>query len=482
MYRNPILRAPLKGPLLYGGSLSLQKEGFYLSLAKLSRNELNLEGRYFASVSLCADAKYTMRLGIGVRDITPPVGSTTLAGWSSRGGKLSEGKYDELTVRSVALSCQGRKGLLVTLDLLGLNRKLNDEISARLSEEFNIPSHRILITSSHTHSGPPSGYIDAPLLKWLPEGDYPELLSNAVVDSCREALDDLETCQLYLGRGKCNVGINRRRLKDDRAYLAPNEEGIRDDEVIAIKVTRKDGTVKAILFHYACHPTTVYSNYITADYPGEAKRVIERELGEGPVAIFLQGCCGDVRPRLIDGERFRSGTIEDSRRFGEELGLEVVKLCQSDPIKLSSHFSSSLKEVELPFAEPLSQEEIREKLASGNEREQRWAQVQLEYGDAAPTSVPFRIQRFNLAKELSLVALEGEVCVGYQIMTKALSDAKLNLAVGYSNGCIGYVPTAQIIGEGGYEGTSLRDWGAPAVFSTEIENILMEAIRDITTS
>jgi hypothetical protein len=420
-----------------------------------------------------------MKVGIGTRNITPEIGETTLSGWGSRGSKLTEGKYDDLKVKSMAFSSQDRRGLIVTLDLLGLNRDLDDKVRERLVSRFKLSPEDILITSSHTHSGPPSGYIDTPILSWKPEGNYSEFLTDAVEESCVEAFGDLETCELYMGTGSCNISINRRKIVDGNTYMLPNEEGTRDSEVIAVKVQRKDGSVKAVLFHYACHPTTVYSYNVTADYPGEAKKVIERDMGGDVTAIFLQGCCGNVRPRLIEGEKFRSGTIEDSRRFGEELGGEVIRICESNPVKLVPRLFTAWKEIGLTFAGRPSQEELKRKSESGNDRERKWAQVILSYGDKVPTANPFRIHRFDLAEELSLIGLEGEVCVEYQLAIKKLSEKILNLAVGYSNGCIGYIPTAQIIGEGGYEANSVRDWGAPSVYSTEIEEMLISQVSKL---
>ena len=67
------------------------------------------------------------------------------------------------------------------------------------------------------------------------------------------------------------------------------------------------------------------TNYlITADYPGAAAAFVEGAYGDQTLALFLQGCTGDVRPNFTapDGS-FRSATWTELARAGRELGGAV---------------------------------------------------------------------------------------------------------------------------------------------------------------
>jgi hypothetical protein len=124
-------------------------------------------------------------------------------------------------------------------------------------------------------------------------------------------------------------------VRDGICLFAPNPDGVRDDEVtVLVFRDAREGTILAVLFHFTCHPTVMGDYCITADYPGAARRVIERAFN-GAAAGFLPGCFGDIRPNctFIGGTKFRRGQPEDVALFGEALGNEVVRVAQeaTDP-------------------------------------------------------------------------------------------------------------------------------------------------------
>src|SRR5437867_3008715 len=86
------------------------------------------------------------------------------------------------------------------------------------------------------------------------EGTYQDLFGKA--------LEDLEPARLWQGQGSCTLAVNRRRpLPDDPTRvspsLLPNPQGATDADVPVLKVVRTDGSTKAVVFLYACHPTTI---------------------------------------------------------------------------------------------------------------------------------------------------------------------------------------------------------------------------------
>ena len=83
-----------------------------------------------------------------------------------------------------------------------------------------------------------------------------------------------------------------------------------------------DGRPLAVVYNFACHPLLgVPGSALTANLPGFASEVIEDNLGDGAMALFLQGAGGDVTEVLYkDVARAR-----DAEPVGRMLGLSTLK-------------------------------------------------------------------------------------------------------------------------------------------------------------
>lgn len=197
---------------------------------------------------------------------------------------------------------------------------------------------------------------------------------------------------------------------------------MRDDEVtVIIGCDAESNDVRAVLFHYTCHPTLLGIPAVSGDYPGEALHHIETNL-EGACAGFLPGCFGDVRPNviLIGGKKFRAATLLDVEEFGTALGAEVVHVVQEniDSEPLHPRLSATAEIVSLPMQKE-------------------------------PEHTPLTFQRIDLADELGLIAIGAEMGVDYGHFIKSLGEKKSWIPVGYANGLIGYVCPAYQYEEGG---------------------------------
>jgi neutral ceramidase len=105
-----------------------------------------------------APAQGALRAGVGRADITPKTGYY-LGGWT-RADRVARGQHTRLHSRALVLERDGRKLALVQLDLFmvpsGMVRHIGEALAARGFSERNI-----LISASHTHSGP-GGYANYP--------------------------------------------------------------------------------------------------------------------------------------------------------------------------------------------------------------------------------------------------------------------------------------------------------------------------------
>ena len=86
---------------------------------------------------------------------------------------------------------------------------------------------------------------------------------------------------------------------DGRAAVGLNPDGVADPTLTVVRLDGEDDRPVATIVHYACHPIILGpdNTYVTPEYPGIVKRVVEAALGGH--CLFVQGACGDVGPREL---------------------------------------------------------------------------------------------------------------------------------------------------------------------------------------
>ena len=423
-----------------------------------------------------------MRVGTGTRCITPQE-PLTLAGYAS--DRTFREVHDDLYVKCLSVSSTQGRGLFITADLIGFGRGLVNEVKAELGAEHGLLADCILMTASHTHSGP--AVLENMAANWPVDSAYMDWLKGRILAAAAEALKASEPCRLVLGTALCHVAVNRRRKVEGEWLAMPNESGPRDDEVIVIQMLREDESPEAVLLNYACHQTTVNLPAVSGDFAGHAQRVIESQL-PGVMALYLQGCEGDVRPRTVKGDHFRPGTWADVERFGGELATAVLEACREPTVPIDAEkVSGRILEARLPFSDLPTEEEQR-RAASADESlkqhhtrsestmvgrmERAWGLKLQREGFPPRPYAPFRIQRLSLGEATHFVGLEGEVCVEYGSKLKEMGRqrSQVFIPVGIADGLLQYIPTAQIRQEGGYASSiPFKGWGLAGPFAPELE-------------
>jgi len=116
----------------------------------------------------------------------------------------------------------------------------------------------------------------------------------------------------------------------------PNKTKKIDNIINIIKFIRQDNkTVECILVKYTCHPVSDPDNTVGADYPGYLRDYLKKKLMNN--LIFLQGFCGDIRPKLIKknktfkdkiiklliGDRFRKPVKGDSENIAKHISIII---------------------------------------------------------------------------------------------------------------------------------------------------------------
>lgn len=419
-----------------------------------------------------------MKLGTGKATITPPVG-TPLAGFGCR-DHGSESVLDELEVRTFWFQNSDDPSdavCIVTADLLAFGPGTTTYFRDAVAEKYGLPKERLLLAASHTHSGPHVEVVVIGTGKMVPE--VRDMICERILAAIDDAHNSLQPVTLEAAKGVCSgFAVNRRVMRNGKAVMASNPSGPRDDQVTAVICKdQAKGDIRAVLFNFTCHPSTVGEYCITADYPGVARRHIEQLLGNGAVAAFLPGCCGNIRSNcvLIDGKTFRGGLPADIKVYGEALGDEVVRITRGETTPLTPKLNAKLTTLDLPLAGFPSEEELQDTLKNGTPVRKEWAASVL--AQPRTNTRPFDIQRIDLADEATLVAMSGEVCVEYAHFVKSRRQNAFMIPMGYSNSVLSYIPTAEMFAEGGYEPKdSCLYYALPSQLTPDVESIIRKGI------
>ena len=246
-----------------------------------------------------------MQAGFCEVDITPRVG-VGLAGFGPYLNRMSIAVRDPLKARAAALALGNRRVVVVSCDLIGLNRHLVEAVKREVGRRANLGEDQILVHCTHTHSGP----CTAEYSGWGDRDEpYLAILPGRIARACVGALDRLHEVVMSHAVQPCE-GIGRNREQDRDA--PPLEECLRDDwrpakpeltdtrcQVLAFRDAAND-RLDGFMAYFGCHPVVCCSTtrYIHGDFVGVAMNLLERE-NPGAVGLFLQGAQGDVNSCVV---------------------------------------------------------------------------------------------------------------------------------------------------------------------------------------
>ena len=419
------------------------------------------------------------KAGIAKTAITPDE-NIWMAGYAAR-NQPPNGKIHDLWAKAIALEdSSGNRSILVTLDLIGLPKPVYDNICERLSSAFNLTKARIILCASHTHSGPVlSGALndiyptDIDRDKGITR--YTALLESKIIPLVADAFQDMFPAELYAGNGVARFQVNRRNNDAGKLLQQTELKGPNDYAVPVIKVTDLQGSIRAIVFGYACHATTLDGYAWCGDYPGFAQIALE-EMYPDAVALFFAGAGADQNP-------LPRRTVPLAKQYGLTLAVAVDRVMNEQMKRLSPVLLAACKEIDLPLTAPPAKEELTTIAAQDQVFYYKlWAArilADMEKGLEPIKSHPYPLQIWNIGGQ-PLMCLGGELVIEYAIGFKRIFGPDI-FVMGYANYVPAYIPSVTIIREGGYEGdTSQRVYGMPNKWSEEIEPLIYQGIKELS--
>jgi Neutral/alkaline non-lysosomal ceramidase, N-terminal len=435
-------------------------------------------------------ARASWKAGFAKINITPHH-SLWMAGYAAR-TQASEGTLLELHAKALALEDEnGHRAVLVTTDLLGLPSAVSEVVARRVQQKYGLARDQLFLNSSHTHSGPVIGTmlsvayegkqgISAP--QWEEVKLYTGHLEGQMVKVVGEALRKLQPAALSLGHGEAGFGMNR-RVKTAAGYVGGvNPDGPVDHDVPVLVVRNQHGKLLGIVFGYACHNTTIGSNYykFSGDYAGFAQQRLEKRY-RGAVAMFVQGCGADANP-YPRWTKERSG-VEFAQQHGEDLAAAVDKVADGTLLPVDGPLKTAFRVFPVRFAGPPTRTDYEEKLKSDDIYVRKHAEDMLKIIDQqgrVPSSYPYSIEVWQFGSSLTMIGLAGEVVVDYDLRLKKELGANHLWVAGYSNDVFAYIPSERILAEGGYEGGgAMIYYGQPGPFAPGVEQTILGEVREV---
>jgi hypothetical protein len=370
----------------------------------------------------------SLLIGASTADITPPVGAM-MAGYKQR-QSTSLGH----TLRAEALACRsGDDGwILITSDTIGFSRDDVAVMRASISRACGLPGEAIMVSSTHTHSGPVTVFGTDEKAEL--DSRYLASLKDALVGCAVEAWES--ACPgLFETAWTCapELGSNRRVQLEDGSWGNEWQDpdgkhpGYFDPTVMLVGVRRPNGSLTALVVGYGCHPVTLGppSLAISADYPGYMKDRLE-SLGVAPITAFINAGGGNINPRtaVLAG-------AEHPKAVGEALA-DIV--------------AAAVEELRPVAAGPIRYHREPWSIVRTRENSYRKDQDGFRKGDTIPTEV-----QALRAGDLVFIGFPGELFSEYQKMLRDASPVSQTMPMSLANDCVAYFVTDEAFAQGGYE-------------------------------
>ena len=435
-------------------------------------------------------------VGISEEEITPKH-SICMAGFIAR-DKPSEGIHDPLFARTLVLSDEKQIIALISLDLLGIDEDLTNEIRNKAKEKLNIQNN-IIIHATHTHSGP---CIQNNILLEQVDINYRNFLIEKCISGLEKAINNLNHAYLFFNIGK----------EETIAFNRLDPLGPKDFDVPVIRIEDENNNVKAIFTSYACHPVVLGPDnlLISGDFPYFIMNTLKKIYGEIEI-IYMTGCAGQINTghsafdsiKKINMER---RTFKEAERIGKVLAGIVLHTSETmADLRYRSNYyvepNLIIKNtiVALPLKEPepikeiikmkrIWQKKIKAMEYGNNHIEKKlfemylkWAEL-MEEGKLIKNSVEVEIYVVKLGN-IYMIFLPGEafVEIGLEIKSFILSKGYRSIVISYCNNVPGYIPHSSCYYlKNNYEiEESYRFYGLSAPFSPKASEILINTVKNL---
>ena len=409
-----------------------------------------------------------MKAGFARLDITPPLGAP-LAGYFY--DRFAKGVRDPLYVNAVAVSNGTDTVILMALDFLGVGLRYLNEYREQITRRTGVPEDHILISSLHQHT---SCCIVEKRKRAISDQAYLNILYRKVGDAAQMAMDDLKEVVISTAAGETAepIAFVRRYFTEDGG-VATNPKA---DVKITHRCDEADNTVRLVRFHregakdiaivnFSTHPDVVGGEYISADWPGFARTLVEQD-NPDVSCLFFTGCQGDsnhvdyFKPKE---ERLRGERYDHSRYMGRTVADVVKKLWEHTDLQTGEKIYGVHKVIyNLTNTKDIDKYDTYKAWYEDYEAgrlDYKPHITELAYASriiklrTAPIfrPVPLTVISFG---DVVFAGFGGEAFTAYGQVVRDAVPGKFAISVVCANGYEGYFPTEKAFAQGGYESSS----------------------------
>ena len=392
-----------------------------------------------------------VQVGVGKTDITPALG-TPMDGYYIE--RLASNVHDELFVRAMVLEDGSNTLVLVVADVIDVAPYGFTAARERIHKELNIPLSNIIISATHTHTGPSFSQ------------PYEEFLAQKILDAAAIATQNLQPVIIKSGAGREeNISFHRRFLmKDGTVKFNPgimNPDIVKpmgpiDPSVGIVYIETLDGNPVAVLVNFALHLDTIGGTEISADFPFFMGQVLKKVIGEDLMVFFGFGTCGNVNHINVKEEDTLEG-YERAERIGYALAASIIREIPALEIQNIHQLSSESEVVYLTMPQYTEEQIQAAKVNSKKKSDQiastpeiREAMKIMRIYELNNEPIEAEVLTFGIG-DVGIVALPGEIFVELGLEIKELSPFKNTLVLTLANNSIGYIPNKEAFQYGAYE-------------------------------
>lgn len=423
---------------------------------------------------LPAQEAKSWQAGVAKASITPKR-FMWMSGYGAR-NKPAEGKVHDLWAKALVLQdASGKRCALITLDLVGIDKALSDDVCADLKKVHGFDRSEIALACSHTHCGP---VVGRNLISMYSFDDkqhelvklYTRELHQELVDLVGVACKSMKPAQISWNTGYTTFATNRRTNKETdvpKLRDVGQLKGPVDHEVPVLCVREPGGKVRAVVFGYACHATVLGFYQWCGDYPGFAQVELENRYPDA-VALFHAGCGADQNP-------LPRRTVDLAEAYGRQLAEAVDQVLRAPMASVAGNLQTTYQLIDLPFGELPTRDKVVMDTMSKNTyiaSRARMLLKEIETSGSLKKTYPYPVQTWQLGNDLTWFTLGGEVTVEYSLRLK--KELGKVWVTGYANDVMAYIPSLKVLKEGGYEGdTSMIYYGQPCAWGPRVEELII---------
>lgn len=347
-----------------------------------------------------------------------------LAGY--QGGRFATGVHDDLWATALALSDGDETILLISLDIIGY---LFDEVALvkkDIKSELGIRPSRILISSTHDHSGPDTIGLWGEAGKPGKDPEYMVMLRSLILDCAQDALESQRPVRFSFGSVRYSNPIEDSRPPD-----------VRNDLLLSMRAVDADGETVATVVNYAMHAEVLNgrNRLVTADYPGVLREKLEKKFGG--VALFFPADIGGMQSPYVFFHSFWS-----RGRVGSALAGMVIRSLKKQPMHSITELSLVTEKLLLPIDNPRFRIAIQNGLFGDSDR------YITKEGDKIFLPAEIAVLRMGPA---TFVTVPGEMFPELGNVLRGRMQADYRFLIGLCNNEIGYIVPKEEWKDNGYE-------------------------------